>query len=122
MILLAAADEDGEISADFQMFVTLAGAAFSAADGGYFRTFQKLRDALLERGVGFLCAGALENAVQSAMACGSDRVYLTAMEEPARLRELMSLWEPAEPAFFPDTAAQDRWLAAWEASLCGKET
>lgn len=109
--------DEGEASEDIVLTVRVDGREFTASNYGYFQAFQELRDLLLKAGIGLRCEGARLNAVQSAMAGGTEKIYLVTKGEPARMKDTRSLYEHAELSDFPDTRELTAFYLDWAESL-----
>ena len=97
--------------------VKLGDKEIAAVHDDYFTAFQQLRDKLLEEGFGMCCAGAMENALQSGMMAGSNRVYLVTLGSKAVMKSITGIYEYADMETFPDSTAQQRFTQSWFDSI-----
>lgn len=82
-----------------------------------FVAFQKLRDKLLDDGIGLKCCGAMVNAHQSGMMAPSDKVYLLTLGKRAQLKDVAIIYDYADIKEFPNTLEQEKFTQAWFDSL-----
>ena len=115
-IIDAVVKENGDRD-DILLAVTLGDKQFSAVNEDYFTAFQQLRDRLLDEGYGMCCAGAKENALQSGMMAGSDRVYLVTLGSRAVMKSISGIFDYADMDKFPDSGAQQRFTQSWYESI-----
>lgn len=88
-----------------------------SSDVIYFSAFQKFRDTLLEMQYGMKCAGAMINAVQSPMMSICEKIYLVKINEPAKMKDALSMFTYFEPYTYVDTKAQMEYFVEWCESL-----
>lgn len=82
-----------------------------------FSAFQKLRDMLLDNGIGLKCCGAMINAHQSGMMVTSDKVYLLTLGKPALLKDVATIYDYADIKEFPNTLEREKFVKEWFNSL-----
>jgi hypothetical protein len=82
-----------------------------------FSAFQKLRDMLLDNGIGLKCCGAMINAHQSGMMATSGKVYLLTLGKPALLKDVVSIYDYAYVKEFPNTLEREKFVEEWFKSL-----
>ena len=82
-----------------------------------FSAFQKLRDMLLDNGIGLKCCGAMINAHQSGMMATSDKVYLLTLGKPALLKDVATIYDYADIKEFPNTLEREKFVKEWFNSL-----
>lgn len=83
----------------------------------YFDTFKRMEDSLLEKGYALKCCGAMPNAVQSTMACYSDRIYLVRLGEQARKEDIAGIFDYADISEFCTSREQDAFFEEWTNSM-----
>lgn len=91
-ITVTVEEQDGMIV----MSSEIADAEFSVKHRDFFTAFLILRDELHETGYRMLCAGAKNNAVQSGMMAGSDRVYLIKDGEDPKPSDAVGIFDYME--------------------------
>lgn len=111
-IICAAADE-AESSENIVIRAEVDGQWIESANYNYLPAFQDFRDKLLALGYGIKCNGARLCAVQSGMMGATDKVYLVKLGEPARLKDIVPIWDYAELNTFPNTAQQNEFTTQW---------
>lgn len=72
------------------------GKEYSSENEDTFTAFKMLKDELLSGGYKMCCAGAMENAVQSGMMAGSDRVYLIEEGEKPKPSDAVGMFDYME--------------------------
>lgn len=82
-----------------------------------FTAFQKLMDQLYAMHYGMKCQGAKQNAMQSAMAYASDKIYLLTLGQQAMKKDLVSMFEPVELTMYCRSDEQLEYAQQWLASL-----
>ena len=82
-----------------------------------FTAFQKLMDQLYAMHYGMKCQGAKQNAMQSAMAYASDKIYLLTLGQQAMKKDLGSMFEPVELTMYCRSDEQLEYAQQWLASL-----
>ena len=82
-----------------------------------FTAFQKLMDQLYAMHYGMNCQCAKQNAMQSAMAYASDKIYLLTLGEQAMKKDLVSMFEPVELTMYCRSDEQLEYAQQWLASL-----
>ena len=97
--------------------VSLDSHLYKASADNEFPAFQKLRDMLLDKGIGLKCCGAMINAHQSGMMANSDKVYLLTLGKPALLKDTAIIYDYADIKEFPNTLEQERFVEEWFNSL-----
>ena len=88
---------------------------YTSSDDSYFEAFKKLKDILLEKGYGLNCLGAKINAVQSAMASGSDKIYIVELGKQAS--GIKSIFDYCDNCSYPNKEEQDLYCKKWKDSL-----
>lgn len=109
--------EEDSSSHDFVLRCNLNGKEIFSSGNAYFIAFQDFRDKMLAAGYGLKCNGALINAHASAMMESSDKVYLLKFGSQALMKDVVNIWDPAQPEDFPDTKAQEDFFEEWTASI-----
>lgn len=109
--------EEDSFSHDFILRCDLNGEEILSSANAYFTVFQDFRDKMLAAGYGLKCNGALINAHASAMMENSDKVYLFKFGSQALMKDVVNIWDPAQPEDFPDTKAQEDFFEEWTASI-----
>lgn len=107
-------DDENE---DILMYLQYLNKPYKATGGSYFSTYQSLRDQLLKDGYGLMCNGSYINAIQSAMMCYVDKVYLVTLGKQALQKDIVNLFDEADIHEFPDTEKQQIFQKQWFASL-----
>jgi hypothetical protein len=111
-------EADGaETTDDIILTSYLNGVSVSACNDGYFQAFQDIRDQLLKKGYGLKCLGAKLNAVQSAMASATDKIYLVTPGKQALQKDLASIYDYANISEFPTSVEQNAFSQEWIESL-----
>lgn len=114
--------DEAETTENIVLAVTIDGEEFSASNYSYLPAYQKLRDALLQKGYGIKCNGSRLNAVQSGMMGANDNIYLAETGKQALKEDIVSIYDYADIEEFPDTLAQMRFFRNWLKSLTEKKT
>ena len=114
--IIVKADE-AETTDDIVLSVYIDDVNISASNYGYFSAFQEIRDKLLQIGYGIKCAESKLNAVQSAMASATNKVYLTDLGKQAMSKDLICFFDYADINEFPDTKEQSDYSGKWIKSL-----
>ena len=109
--------EEDSSAHDFILRCDLNGEEILSSANAYFTVFQDFRDKMLAAGYGLKCNGALINAHASAMMENSDKVYLLKLGSQALMKDVVNIWDSAQPEDFPDTKAQEVFFEEWTASL-----
>lgn len=99
------------------MSVLLDNYQYHASADDEFTAFQKLRDMLLDKGIGLKCCGAMINAHQSGMMATSNKVYLLTLGKPALLKYIAIIYDYADIKEFPNTLERERFVEEWFNSL-----
>ena len=99
------------------MSVLLDGHLYKVSADDEFSAFQKLRDMLLDNGIGLKCCGAMINAHQSGMMANSDKVYLLTLGKPTLLKDVAAIYDYADIQEFPNTLQRERFVEEWFDSL-----
>lgn len=99
------------------MSVLLDNHQYKASADDEFSAFQKLRDMLLDKGIGLKCCGAMINAHQSGMMANSDKVYLLTLGKPALLKDVATIYDYADIKEFSNTLEQKEFVEEWFDSL-----
>ncbi|WP_293739115.1 hypothetical protein [uncultured Parabacteroides sp.] len=99
------------------MSVLLDNYQYHASAADEFTAFQKLRDMLLDKGIGLKCCGAMINAHQSGMMATSNKVYLLTLGKPALLKDIAIIYDYADIKEFPNTLERERFVEEWFNSL-----
>ena len=97
--------------------VSLDSHLYKASADNEFSAFQKLRDMLLDNGIGLKCCGAMINAHQSGMMATSDKVYLLTLGKPALLKDVATIYDYADIKEFPNTLEREKFVKEWFNSL-----
>lgn len=97
--------------------VSLDSHLYKASADNEFPAFQKLRDMLLDKGIGLKCCGAMINAHQSGMMATCSKVYLLTLGKPALLKDTAIIYDYADIKEFPNTLEQERFVEEWFKSL-----
>lgn len=82
-----------------------------------FMAFQKLMDQLYDLGYGMNCQGARINAMQSAMAYASDKIYLLKLGQQALNHDLVSMFDTVSLNEFCQSEKQIEFAQLWLESL-----
>lgn len=97
--------------------VSLDSHLYKASADDEFSAFQKLRDMLLDKGIGLKCYGAMINAHQSGMMATCNKVYLLTLGKPALLKDTAIIYDYADIKEFPNTLDRERFVEEWFKSL-----
>ena len=81
---------------DYIITLEIEGKEYSSENEDTFTAFKMLKDDLLSGGYKMCCAGAMENAVQSGMMAGSDRVYLIKEGEKPKPSDAVGMFDYME--------------------------
>lgn len=117
MSTLFVEEDEEENTGEFIFQAVMDGKEVISRHEYYFPAFQAFRDQLLLMGFGIQCQGSKLNAVQSPMMGASDKVYLVKMGEPARMKEVVSIWEYIALENYPNTEQQREFENEWHRSL-----
>jgi len=109
--------DEGELSDDIILKITLGNISLTAKSDGYFSAYQWLRDELLKNGYGLKCNGSLINATQSSMMSYTPKIYLVEIGKQALLKNIVDIWGYRDLAYFPDTKEQNQYIEKWWTSL-----
>lgn len=92
---------------------------FELIDSGdsMFLAFQKLMDQLYSLGYGMNCQGARVNAMQSAMAYASEKIYLLTLGHQALNKDLVSMFDTVNLDEFCQSDKQVEFAQQWLESL-----
>lgn len=82
-----------------------------------FMAFQKLMDQLYHLGYGMNCQGARINAMQSAMAYASDKIYLLTLGQQAMNKDLVCMFDAVELNEHYQSDKQAEFAQQWLESL-----
>lgn len=102
-----------ETEIGFRIGTTIDGMEIYADGEGYFETFQRCRDKILDLGYGLKCNGSRINAVQSNLMSACEKIYLVEIGKQAQLKDIVFIWDYAEIQEFPNTKEQQEFTEQW---------
>ncbi len=109
--------ETEEVKDEFLVHCLLDERVITGIGDSMFTAFQKLMDQLYVMHYGMNCQGAKQNAMQSAMAYASDKIYLLTLGQQAMKKDLVSMFEFVELTVYCRSEEQLEYAQQWLSSL-----
>lgn len=106
-----------EVDDQFEISCHVDGIALIGSGDSMFLAFQKLMDQLYNLGYGMNCQGARVNAMQSAMAYASEKIYLLTLGHQALNKDLVSMFDAVNLDEFCQSDKQVEFAQQWLESL-----
>lgn len=106
-----------EVDDQFEISCHVDGSELIGSGDSMFLAFQKLMDQLYSLGYGMNCQGARVNAMQSAMAYASEKIYLLTLGHQALNKDLVSMFDTVNLDEFCQSDKQVEFAQQWLESL-----